>query len=393
MNTALRYMYFRLVCLILLLVTVKVNTAQDSAVPIVADPVKSYNLSAFVHGGFVVPHRKELRNLITGHSQGITLSLHKQSDGSKAWHHTYRKPLWGLEFYYSSLGNRAQLGQQCALSANVQFPLLQQSRWRAYSIWGLGAGYTTRIWDIDQNLKNIALGSSFNICLTAGCGIGWQSTPRLSFDANFRITHLSNGAFTHPNMGTNNIMASLGVRYGIGADFLVTELTIPAGDPDGATTNGRAQAGQAEKNKHHIALFANSGIKENLPPGGPKHFVHNLAAAYTHRFSNKSGFLLRSDLWYNRAISVQIRRDEGAEPDAIDLLQVGLSAGYVRYFGRLQFEVQMGAYLRTRYIGNGLFYHRFLFNHDLGKGFSGTLGLKTHWTRADHPELGMSYTF
>lgn len=343
--------------------------------------------------GFMVPHRQELRGLVQGHAREFGVGALFSTLGAKkekSWHRHYGFPNYGFEFYYADLGNRAELGQQMALNAflHLPFPFLKQSptdRWQIYSHWGIGAGYTDVVWSLDDNLKGIALSSAFNVCLTAGFYASHHFSNRFSANAGVRMTHLSNGAVKLPNLGTNNLTGNIGLRY----HLIDQRVSAPSTDsPDGSDSDS---FDLSKQKKMHFFATVNSGIKENLPPGGPKLFVHNAAIGLELRSSPKSGFLLRSDLWYNLAVSGLIERNEGIAPTRGDRVQGGLALGYIRHFGMARFETQMGAYLYSRYRGNGLFYHRFVISHEITEAIRVTLGLKTHWARADHPELGVVF--
>ena len=325
----------------------------------------------------MIPHRDELRNLITDHSRGFIAGIHWRTNGEKEWHSRYRFPTWGFEAYYANLGNPRELGQQFALSTTIRFE--RGTKLRRYGLWGIGLGYNSVQWDLESNPKALAIGSALNCCLTAGCGLVYSATPQLSIDLNLRMTHFSNGAMRMPNLGTNNAMALLGVRYSIRREEILDLPPHPAG--------------QAEKTGLESAIYASTGVKENQPPGGKKYFVHNLGFAIGQRFGAKSGLLVRADVWYNRAISVHLQGNDGEDANPTDLLQAGLALAYQRYYGRLTAEAQVGIYLHSRFKGDGLFYNRFLLRHGVTDSFDAFIGLKTHWTRADHPEIGIRYRF
>lgn len=334
--------------------------------------------------GFMVPHRKELRNLVSGHSRSLAIGMEfhtRNAPQTKAWHSVNRFPSYGLEFYYADLGNPRQLGRQFALSAYLRLPapfLSEQPkrRWSMHSIWGLGAGYSDTTWDLEANPKGIALGSALNICLTAGYGVQYRFSPRFSGALAVRMTHFSNGAVRLPNLGTNNLTSNLSLMYQLrdASSELPKEAPLPNDD------EGRV---------HKFFGTYSIGIKENLPPGGPMHFVHTIGLGFRSRPGERHGFVLRTDLWYNLAISSLMARDVNYEMRRSDRIQQGVAAGYARYFGKAHFEVHMGAYLYTRFEGNGLFYHRFILSHEVTDRLRATLGLKTHWARADHPEFGL----
>lgn len=330
--------------------------------------------------GFIVPHRPELRSLVTAHSTtgfaGFWVDT-RQARKPKRWHGLYRYPQWGVELYYGNLGNTRELGHQLAAIAFLQVPSkrLSSRRISTSALWGMGMGYNTRVWDLAENPQGIALGSHVNICLTAGYSVTFALSDRLGLESGLRFTHFSNGALRLPNLGTNNLSAQVGFRYSL------QQRTSPLPDEPVFTSELPKRA--------EFRVLGTIGMKQNLPPGGPNYLIHHLAAEYTHRQNWKHGWLVRLDGWYNTASAALINGETGT----IDRLQSGLALGYRRHFGAASFDIHMGSYLFTRYSGNGMFYHRFQLSHRMGERLSASLGLTTHWARAHHPELGLGYRF
>lgn len=328
--------------------------------------------------GFVVPHRPELRGLVSSHSTTLFAGFWndtRHASKPKLWHGLYGYPQWGIEAYYSDLGNPRELGHQFAALAylKVQSKRLSGKRVTASAIWGIGAGYTTRVWDLGENPKGIALGSHFNVCLAAGYLVDLKLSERMRLETGVRFTHFSNGAIRMPNLGTNNLSAQIGLRYGFRRSPVKNEVaeTPPASIP--------------KPNEYRV--HATVGMKQNLPPGGPNYMVYNLAGEYARRLGHKHAVLLRADGWFNTASAALLEGETGS----LERIQAGFALGYRRHYGAASFDIQMGAYAFSRYRGNGLFYHRFQLAHRLSEHWSASLGLTTHWARAHHPEIGVYY--
>ncbi len=330
--------------------------------------------------GFVIPHRPELRGLVTAHSTTLFIGVWKETKNAvqpKRWHGLYRHPRWGFELYLSDLGNRSQLGQQAAALTYLQVPSkrLSSQRITTSAVWGIGMGYTTKVWDPNDNIKGIALSSHINVCLAAGYLTEVKLSKQMALQGGLRFTHFSNGALKRPNLGTNNLSAQIGIRYRFNTEQAERTNDVQFTSDLPVLNEFRAVAG--------------IGMKQNLPPGGPNFLVHNLAGEYTRRFGWKHGLLFRADAWYNTAAAALI----DGETTAIDRFQLGLAIGYRRHFGAASFDVQMGTYAFTRFRGNGMIYHRFQLNHRLTDQLRTSLGLTAHWARAHHPEIGLAYRF
>lgn len=337
--------------------------------------------------GFLVPHRPELRALVTGHSQALVAGAMYETRNAKhqkTWHRRYRFPAWGVEVYHSDVGNRRQLGTQTGVSTIMRLPapFLSHTRFRVASLWGIGMGYSTGYWDMIDNPKAIALSSRINICLTAGYQTSYDLSRRVVLDAVIRMTHLSNGALRLPNLGTNNLTAHVGMRYAFRDDM------APVFHED-----DEPRALEADHRKPKMFVSVATGAKEPVPHGGAMHFVHSLSVGVHLKPTAKTGFLMRSDFWYNMALTPLLERNAEHTPQPTDRIQQGLSLGVAKQFGKTDFQMHMGAYLYTRYKGHGLFYHRFMFTHRVNAHLSALVALQTHWARAHHPELGLMYRF
>lgn len=318
----------------------------------------------------MIPHREEIRGLVTAHSQGFEAGAMWNTDGSKTWHQRYHQPLWGLECYYSDLGNDA-LGQQAALSVFTRLPSFRRPHLSAYWHLGLGAGYSNATWDIETNNKSIVLGSHLNTTLSLGYYTEICVGEKLSLTAGLRVTHLSNGGVVMPNLGTNNAGISLGCRYSI------KEEVVSSNRPNIPAVRGM-----------QMNIGLSTGLRQNQPAGGPSHFVHTFSISGGYRFNYSSSILFGTDVFYNTSIRPFLIRDSGSYT-AADLVQMGLFSGYSKHFDRMEFRIMFGYYLKNTYAGNGSLYHRFGFRYRVTNHLMAQLHLKTHFAKADYPEIGI----
>ena len=105
-------------------------------------------------------HRATIGHLIKGYVPMVEVNLVKPSDGSKLWHLENNLPDVGLCATFIDFGNPSQLGQSISLAPFIEIPLnvkVRASRPIFRISWGLA--YLTRRFDINENHKNIAIGS------------------------------------------------------------------------------------------------------------------------------------------------------------------------------------------------------------------------------------------
>lgn len=341
-------------------------SAEDTAAQI-GQPER-YSIEG--HYGFMVAHRKALRNLIKGHSRSYALRAEWTVKGHQRWHYLYSIPKWGVELYYSDLGNRAELGRQGGLSIYAQIPRVKRERWELDVIAISGLGYTDTHWDLDENLKGIALGSPLNICLGLGLLSHHTINNHWSLQVGLRMTHFSNGAFTLPNLGTNNFSAVLGLNYHQRRADIPEEMIFTSDLPS--------------LRNHDISISA--GAKQIRVNDQKRFMSYTISYTYDRRRNWKSGFLIRSDLFYNLATGALMNSDE-----LKDRISHGIALGYSQFFGKARFDLMMGVYTYMPYNSYGNYYHRFQCRHRINRKWECSLGLKSHFARAEYFEAGVTY--
>ncbi len=137
------------------------------------------------------------------------------------------------------------------------------------------------------------------------------------------------------------------------------------------------------------------GMKQITPALSPFYPIHTLSASYTKRTTWNLAYFVRSDLFYNPSLRPIIERNEGRRLTNSELLQHGIGIGYAQIFGNTRAELMMGVYTVNSNSAVGMFYHRLGLRHQLKKvpHLELTVNLMTHWAKAHHPEVGMSWRF
>ena len=83
-------------------------------------------LEASVFQGNIFKHTNDVSHLITGHPQGVLLSLNQKTYGDKEWHSTYNYPDYGVSFQYQDFKNQ-YLGEAYALALHYNFYFLKRN--------------------------------------------------------------------------------------------------------------------------------------------------------------------------------------------------------------------------------------------------------------------------
>lgn len=323
--------------------------------------------------GILLAHHEIMAHLANSLSYAGELSFYIHSKGRENWQKAYRYPTYGVTLFGASLGNDSILGKSLGLFPFIEFPFIRRNNFIFSARLGAGLGYISKRYDKDFNPKNVAMSSAVNALISIGLKATYQfKSNELSFG--FDMTHLSNAAFKMPNLGINLPYFSLAYGYTLQQQPKDSVGSVPI----------------VPKKKWLIGATLIASAKENSPSGGEKYPVYALSL-HTRRFFNyKTGLELAVDVISKQSIrGVQ----EDIPKSQLDLIQVGLFAGFLLPLDQFHFVVGMGTYVRDKFNQDGRLYHRIGMRYYFKNGINTQLVLHSHWGRADFAELGIGYTF
>ncbi len=335
------------------------------------------------HYGVIVPHTKQMEHLIQGHSYGAHGYLFRPSHHKSYWQEAYNFPEQGFDFTFINTGNSAQLGQQYVAGFLLNLPLNHRKEEfnptsRAYTHWlglALGGGYSTKVWDLENNHQAAVIGSHADISLGLQYSVRIVRFGKSELRAGLRITHFSNGAFQLPNLGTNNAGIFLSYFHHQEKNDVHENLPMPV----------------IEKNRTSISAMI--GFKEIPPPYGKKFTVFVTSLLQERRISYKSSFGIGADFFYNSSLKVLMERKSEAAVAESKVIQSGLLFSYTLHFNQFELKMQQGFYIHDNWKVDGNFYHRFGLRYRVTDHLFAQLTLKTHFAKADYGEWGMGYSF
>lgn len=343
-------------------------TAQEKSSRISPD-----RIGAQSEFGFIIPHRPHMKSLIKGHSPSFRLRAEWLSSGEKEWHKQYLRPSIGVEWQWIDLGNPEELGYANALYSYMRLPLNRGIRLSQECRMGIGLVHLSKKYEIPENGKNLAAGSQFNASIFLQYLLGIPLSNRLNLTTGIGITHFSNAAYQIPNLGMNIAALSLGLEW----------LSMrPEQSPEKF---------KGSKQENELVSFLSFGVNEDFPPGGPKYLALNAAGEYSRGISPRSSLLLRGDLFFNEAIRAAMNRRENTRVAREKAIQMGLAGGYGLNFGDFMLRIMMGAYIIDEYRTHGSIYHRIGMQQQISEHLVAALGLKTHFAKAHHFELGIGW--
>lgn len=328
-----------------------------------------YRLELAPVGGFLMPHHDHMLYLADGHVRGLTAAFHFETDGSQDWHHAFNFPTWGFSLAGYDLGSEL-LGQGYSLHTFVDLPMDGKRR---YSLMmGLGMGYITRPFDLEDNFQNGAIGSHINASLELSAYRKWRLSEHLALRAGIGIRHMSNGAMRLPNTGINLAVATVAVQY-----------ASSAADPPQRLRK------EVEDKAWHLFGGMSFGVKEVLPLGGPTYGVANILASAQKRINPRSSWGAEAGVNYNASLEHRAA-ERGREQAAGENFRAYLAGQYLLHFGLLSLRFQAGSYIAPRFKDDGLIFLRYqlLYERPRWQAFA---GLKSHYAKADNIEVGIAY--
>jgi len=341
---------------------------------------KNKTITVAPHFGFVMPHNPQMKHLIKGHSFGVQTTYLVQMMGDKPWHQHYNYPEMGYDVFFSNTGNLPQLGYQVGASYLMNLSLLRLKKhvnsFDGFNNWlglGIGLGYSTKTWDLEENHQADVIGSKFNACLTLQYSVRFLTIGKYDLRTGIRMTHFSNGAFQLPNQGTNNLGWFIALSH---RQFHNTLL------------KGNIEEFTKTWNTSNSLVI---GFKEISPPMGKKYPSVTFQTLQERHFTYKSSLGVGLDLMYNSSLKTLLERYSEESISSKDVFQIGGVLSYAMHFDRFKLIMQQGFYLKSKWKSDGSLYHRVGLRYAVNDRMGLQLALKTHFAKADHGEIGLIY--
>jgi hypothetical protein len=134
-----------------------------------------------------------------------SISLLWQFNGRDQWHQHYHYPKGGLELFYGSFDNPAELGYSIGLVPTFEIGSKKSDKkWRAR--FGLGAAYFSKKYDAVSNTQNYYIGAHFTNMTTIGFLVQNKMSSDYTVDYGASLVHYSDGHTALPNVGLNLLM-------------------------------------------------------------------------------------------------------------------------------------------------------------------------------------------
>lgn len=335
------------------------------------------HITASTTPGFLLAHRADIKNL-AAHNYGIELGFEKEQWVTE-WGENYNKPSIGYSLIYYNLGKEST-GHALGALAQVKLKVANLESTSLHFRMGGGISYLTKTFDLEENLRNQAIGSHLNGTMQFSLlGHTMIRNKRDFLEYGLSITHYSNAAFKVPNLGYN--IPSVTLRYGLGLPTEQVEVDsfdayiLPLNY--GLHWRVTSFAGRKQANLSDPVNFTNYGVQFRGM------YYRNLVRAW--RF----GIDFTTDKNYAYA------KDNQVDLTSLSFgqqLEIGLAGGYQWRFSNVDVVGEIGAYIYRPGDIKTTLNQRLGAIYNISDHVSVQGMLRFHEGVADFFELGAGYT-
>lgn len=330
-----------------------------------------------VHTGMNLPFYKALSYLIKEDIYAYDVSVSFPTYGKDFWEKLYRYPTQGVGLSYWSLGNNDVFGKAYVLYTFINIPFFKRNEKFSFDYQiSCGGAYLPKIFDINENHLNRAIGSHTNIYIHLGIDGRIRLFPRSELVIEAGATHFSNGKTTSPNYGINAGSFSLGFNYLFNNKN--TTMQIPE-----IPMLGKPYV-------QSIIYSAGSKAYDNLY--GNKYLVTSVSYNLERIINLRRKVGLGADLSYDGSIREDLASEDGTPEKAfVKLVRIGLHASYGIRYKQLIMGVQIGYYLYSKSIVITPVYNKISVQYLFTRNIAGIVSVKSHMAKADCLEYGIVY--
>lgn len=329
--------------------------------------------------GFILEHRSTIGHLVKGYPTIYELNIGKPTLGDKLWHLENNKPEVGLNVALIDFKNPQQLGYSLSVAPYVDIPLnkneLRKTRVIMRLCWGIC--YLNKPFDIKENPKNIAIGSSVNSFVQFKWLWQLRLNNSLVFEPGFAFNHASNARAKVPNLGLNVVTLNAGLKY-----------TIKGTPKTFSTVDSTTQV----KSRNEIMAYVAFGYNQREVASEP---LYNLliSAAYHRNVRNTHKFGIGVDFFVDQNYLIDYELEYNKPASDFNQVRAAVKFTYAYNVGRISFPFEFGYYFLQKINPDGPVVSRIGVKYYSKPGIVASIGLRTHFAVAFDFEYGLGYRF
>ena len=320
------------------------------------------NFESSISYGRILPHNQHLRKIILNNSVSLESTLYFNSNGSKTHHAPFLYPSYGWSFNFTKSGNKDQIGNILSTYGSLTLPLQKKKNPLSFKI-GLGLGWVEKVYDVNSNYQNLAIGSHLN----ANAQIKIEKTHVLNKKQNLKyailLNHLSNGDLKNPNLGFNICQFQTSYSFGLKPQKIDTSLRY-----------------YTKTKKHSFSIFNFSGLKEFKITSERLNYINETSFQFEKNYGLKSYLITGLDFLYNSTLEYEKK------------IEFGLIIGHVLNLGKLKLGALIGSHIYNKSDNYRRIYNKIMIQYQLTNHLSIRANLRSHIFNADFMSLGVGYT-
>lgn len=334
--------------------------------------LKNTSVTGNYHFGVALPEYSFVTYLVDKNIQSFTLDFTKQTTGKTDWERLYKHPEYGFSFYHTTFGNNEFLGKAFALNYFFKVNFISKEKFKVYNQTGIGIGYLTRKFDLEDNFQNVGIGSHINVHFNTRLGMSYRLFNSFTGNLGMSFDHFSNGNTGDPNLGLNNVAFFAGLRYTVGEQIVKNSAPL-----------------SAHVQKNNFEFVASAGGKQTRSLASNFFFTSSLSGGMNREFYRGFHAGIGADIFYDESIQTQMEaRNETYH--SIDDFQTGIHLSQEFKYNRFSLIVQEGIYLGLVNKGvRKMMYNRGIAQFQLTDKILLRVAMKSHLHILDFPEIGI----
>lgn len=324
--------------------------------------------------GFIIPHRKELKDVAQSSPWVIQVEYSKHINTQKTWDYCGCYPKLGFAFNYTNYDNPEILGNSFTGMVFLEPYISYGHRINPSFRLGLGLSYLDQVYDPVTNPRNLFYSYPLSFFMYAGIGLNFRLNEIFDLNLFGNYSHISNGGIKQPNKGINFPTVSLGVDYKL----------QPVAFKDRHRQMTRKELHQ-KLWKADLTLYTS---RKDVVENERKYQVYGLQLTGGYIFSRMSAINLGFE--FNYDLSVKERNRRNPESNFQDQT-LALLITHELLMGKFILDQGVGYYLNRPSPRYHYLYQRLGLRYRIHRDFNFGLSMKTHTSVADFIDLRISY--
>jgi hypothetical protein len=334
-------------------------------------------ITANYHKGYILPEYKYSLFIVENYVHSMDLNITKITTGKNDWEQLYHYPVYGFSLFYSTLGNDAVNGKEIAVFPFFNLSIFSRNRFCIDNQIGIGIGYVTRKFDMEDNYRNIAVGSNFNMHFNYRLGLKYQLLDKMQLQTGISFDHFSNGNMQEPNLGLNYLTSFIGVGYRIGN-----------------SSPKQVRVFSPHQKDHWFELIYSIGGKHARAFQSKFYFTSSGTVEFKWEPVRVFRVGIGADMFYDSSTETEMAALNLTDHKNYYDFRTGIHLSQEIVYNKISLIIQEGIYLiLTDRVNQNIMYNRGIVRYRVTDHILLSIAMKSHLHILDYPEFGLGYRF